>query len=65
MFPAEVIDNSRFKSLEYHVENTAVLHGFAGYFDTMLYKDVYLSMYIPNIVLCLSVHSSLCSSASL
>ncbi|XP_052284761.1 protein arginine N-methyltransferase 5-like isoform X2 [Dreissena polymorpha] len=41
---AEVIDNSRFKSLEYHVENTAVLHGFAGYFDTMLYKDVYLSI---------------------
>jgi protein arginine N-methyltransferase 5 len=45
MFTAEVIDNSRFKSLEYHVENTAVLHGFAGYFDTQLYKDVYLSMY--------------------
>ena len=40
---AEVIDNSRFKTLDFVVENSSLLHGFAGYFDTVLYKDVMLS----------------------
>ncbi|WAR12296.1 ANM5-like protein, partial [Mya arenaria] len=40
----EVIDNSRFLSLEFNIENTAILHGFAGYFDARLFGDVYLSI---------------------
>ena len=48
MFADEVIDNSRFLSLEFNIEDTAVLHGFAGYFDTRLYADVYLSKTISQ-----------------
>lgn len=39
----EVIDNSRYISLEYNINHTSVLHGFAGYFDSKLYGNVYLS----------------------
>ncbi|XP_069489949.1 protein arginine N-methyltransferase 5 [Ambystoma mexicanum] len=39
-----VIDNNRFKALEYTVELNTVLHGFSGYFETVLYKDVTLSI---------------------
>ena len=42
---AEVIDNSRYTSVEFDVDKTAVLHGFAGYFHTTLYGNVDLSMY--------------------
>lgn len=37
------VDNSRFKTISYRSKLDAVLHGFAGYFDTVLYKDVVLS----------------------
>lgn len=40
----EIIDNTRYKTIEFDVDSTAVLHGFAGYFDTRLYADVYLSI---------------------
>lgn len=40
----EVIDNTRFKTLQFDIENTSVLHGFAGYFDTKLFGNVYLSI---------------------
>uniref|UniRef100_A0A0B7AFA1 Protein arginine N-methyltransferase n=1 Tax=Arion vulgaris TaxID=1028688 RepID=A0A0B7AFA1_9EUPU len=40
----EVIDNCRYKSLEFTVTQDCVIHGFAGYFDTVLYKDVMLSI---------------------
>ncbi|XP_064466577.1 protein arginine N-methyltransferase 5-like isoform X2 [Ornithodoros turicata] len=43
----KVIDNSRYRSLKFHIKDNCVLHGFAGYFDTVLYKDVTLSIY-PN-----------------
>lgn len=36
-------DNSRYKSLSFDVEMEAELHGFAGYFDTVLYGDIMLS----------------------
>lgn len=41
------IDNSRYKSLKFEIEDHYILHGFAGYFDCVLYKDVTLSIY-PN-----------------
>lgn len=44
------IDNSRHKKLEYSCSESATLHGFAGYFDTVLYKDVTLSLYFITCV---------------
>ena len=38
-----VIDNSRHVSLDFTTESDVVLHGFAGYFDAKLYRDVYIS----------------------
>ncbi|XP_053402649.1 protein arginine N-methyltransferase 5-like [Mercenaria mercenaria] len=40
----EVIDNTRYKTMEFDVDKTSILHGFAGYFDTKLYGNVYLSI---------------------
>uniref|UniRef100_A0A1B6CEQ6 Protein arginine N-methyltransferase n=1 Tax=Clastoptera arizonana TaxID=38151 RepID=A0A1B6CEQ6_9HEMI len=37
-------DNTRFKSLTFKIKQDAVLHGFAGFFDTVLYKDITLSI---------------------
>uniref|UniRef100_A0A6I8SA06 Protein arginine N-methyltransferase 5 n=1 Tax=Xenopus tropicalis TaxID=8364 RepID=A0A6I8SA06_XENTR len=39
-----VIDNNRYICLQYRVDLNTVLHGFAGYFDAVLYKDVTLSI---------------------
>ncbi|XP_071958231.1 protein arginine N-methyltransferase 5-like [Antedon mediterranea] len=36
-------DNKRYKSIEFDISESAVLHGFAGYFDTVLYADIKLS----------------------
>ncbi|XP_067052038.1 protein arginine N-methyltransferase 5-like [Acropora muricata] len=41
---ADRIDNSRVKSLEFEAKTSFSLHGFAGYFETVLYKDVTLSI---------------------
>lgn len=38
------IDNSRFRVLDFVAEETAVMHGFAGYFEAKLYKDVMISI---------------------
>ncbi|GFO27083.1 protein arginine N-methyltransferase 5 [Plakobranchus ocellatus] len=43
----EVIDNCRYETLEFTSSEAAVVHGFAGYFDTQLYKDVMLSI-VPD-----------------
>ncbi|XP_071091635.1 protein arginine N-methyltransferase 5-like isoform X2 [Haliotis cracherodii] len=40
----EVIDNSRYKSLDFIISNDCVLHGFAGYFDCILFGHVTLSI---------------------
>ncbi|XP_072024146.1 protein arginine N-methyltransferase 5-like [Amphiura filiformis] len=37
------LDNTRYKSLTFDIANEAQLHGFAGYFDTILYDDIMLS----------------------
>lgn len=38
------IDNERYISLRFPVRMSATLHGFAGYFDTILYDDITLSI---------------------
>lgn len=40
----KVIDNSRSETLTFSIECDAMLHGFGGYFETVLYKDVMLSI---------------------
>lgn len=41
----EVIDNSRYTKLEFDVQQDCVMTGFAGYFDTVLYEDIKLSIH--------------------
>ncbi|KAK7114500.1 protein arginine N-methyltransferase 5-like [Littorina saxatilis] len=38
------IDNNRYKSMTFDIAEDCVIHGLAGYFDTVLYKDVTLSI---------------------
>lgn len=40
----EPIDNSRYVTLQWHVDHSALLHGFAGYFESVLYKEVMISI---------------------
>lgn len=40
----EPIDNSRYKILKFSVEMDCVVHGIAGYFEAILYKDIVLSI---------------------
>lgn len=37
------MNNNRYQCLTFSVGCNSVLHGFAGYFETTLYKDVTLS----------------------
>jgi protein arginine N-methyltransferase 5 len=39
----ETVDNTRYICLEFETEQACVIHGFAGYFDSQLYQDVYIS----------------------
>lgn len=39
------IDNRRFKMLRFNASTAAVLHGFAGYFDAVLYDDIKISIH--------------------
>ena len=38
------IDNSRYEVRKFPIKCDSMLHGFAGYFETVLYKDVMLSI---------------------
>nr|CAG4649143.1 EOG090X028A [Scapholeberis mucronata] len=38
------IDNNRYEVRKFNIKCDSVLHGFAGYFETVLYKDVMLSI---------------------
>jgi len=38
------IDNTRHLKLSFEAEQDCVIHGFSGFFDTVLYKDVILSI---------------------
>lgn len=40
----KVIDNTRYKELSFSVQHDCVMHGIGGYFDTVLYKDIILSI---------------------
>ncbi|TMW67142.1 hypothetical protein Poli38472_012258 [Pythium oligandrum] len=42
------IDNRRFLEMTFTAEESAVVHGFAGYFDSVLYEDVTLSIHPPT-----------------
>lgn len=41
---AAIIDNSRYASLTFDISQDCLFTGFAGYFDTVLYKDITLSI---------------------
>ncbi|CAF1148235.1 unnamed protein product [Adineta steineri] len=38
------IDNSRFGEVEFTIPTTGTMHGFAGFFDAKLYKDISISI---------------------
>eukprot|EP01114_Cavostelium_apophysatum_P020862 TRINITY_DN7112_c0_g1_i1.p1 TRINITY_DN7112_c0_g1~~TRINITY_DN7112_c0_g1_i1.p1 ORF type:complete len:622 (+),score=146.02 TRINITY_DN7112_c0_g1_i1:52-1917(+) len=40
----KIIDNTRYKKFVFHTKESATMHGFAGYFETKLFEDVYLSI---------------------
>ena len=40
------INNERYVCLRFEVKEAYILHGFAGYFDTLLYDDLTLSKLI-------------------
>ncbi|XP_077472223.1 protein arginine N-methyltransferase 5 [Stigmatopora argus] len=42
--PTKDMNNNRYQCLKFSVGCNSVLHGFAGYFETTLYKDVTLSI---------------------
>ena len=37
------INNQRYACLQFEVKDSTLLHGFAGYFEAVLYKDIMLS----------------------
>jgi hypothetical protein len=37
--------NVRSKTLTFHIPHAGILHGFAGYFEAVLYKDIGLSIH--------------------
>ncbi|XP_078041108.1 protein arginine N-methyltransferase 5 [Augochlora pura] len=41
---SDVIDNSRYEFRTFEVQQNSVLHGFSGYFDSILYKDITMSI---------------------
>ncbi|EDW09047.1 protein arginine N-methyltransferase 5 [Drosophila mojavensis] len=41
---AAIIDNTRHKKLSFTAQKDCVLHGIGGYFDTVLYKNIILSI---------------------
>lgn len=47
-FSLSDMNNNRYQCLRFSVSCNTVLHGFAGYFETTLYKDVTLSKSSPQ-----------------
>ena len=43
VFPDIPINNERYISMDFDVLDSSVLHGFAGYFDSVLYDDLHMS----------------------
>ena len=46
------INNERFLSMTFDLREAAVVHGFAGYFDAILYDDISISKlsYVPRLL---------------
>jgi protein arginine N-methyltransferase 5 len=42
--PDACIDNTRYQELTFTINNDSILHGFGGYFECYLYKDVLISI---------------------
>lgn len=40
-----IIDNSRYKTLRFKAQLDCVMHGFCGYFDSVLYKHITISIH--------------------
>ena len=51
------MNNNRYQCLKFSVGCNSVLHGFAGYFETTLYKDVTLSKEQNFVCVCVCVCS--------
>jgi hypothetical protein len=43
-----LIDNSRYRKFTFTIAEAGTLHGFAGYFDSKLYKDIHISKILSN-----------------
>lgn len=52
------VNNDRYVSLHFELKHATVLHGFAGYFDTVLYDEHTLSELLPVIATNYAHHSS-------
>ncbi len=37
------VDNSRYGEVEFTIPTTGTMHGFAGFFEAKLYKDIIIS----------------------
>lgn len=44
MLSATITDNSRYDTKVFKVRQNSVLHGFSGYFDTVLFNNITLSI---------------------
>jgi type II protein arginine methyltransferase len=42
------IDNNRYTRMKFHCPQAGQLHGFIGYFESTLYKDISISIYPPT-----------------
>jgi protein arginine N-methyltransferase 5 len=40
----KIIDNTRYKKFQFQIQESATMHGFAGYFDSLLFDDVHISI---------------------
>jgi len=44
----KVIDNNRYTQMTFPIQTANILYGFAGYFESCLYKDISISIYPPT-----------------
>eukprot|EP01135_Chromosphaera_perkinsii_P005578 Nk52_evm3s353 gene=Nk52_evmTU3s353 len=45
---AQPVDNSRFEKISFKIKDNSIIHGIAGFFDAILYKDVLISINPQN-----------------
>jgi len=44
----KTIDNNRYTTMNFTIQTANILYGFAGYFESSLYKDISISIYPPT-----------------